>query len=427
LGGDGDDTLTGSSGADSLVGGAGNDQIGGEGDDEMHGGFASGEADPGNDILRGGTGKDTMFAGGGDDTLDGESGNDSLEAGGGSDLLRGGTGNDMLSGPKTDEARLQYSTQYSGGAGNDTMLGTTGPERFMGGSGNDTIRPQPGIRVIDGAIVIGGGSGNDKIQYGGVSGNGLTVNAGSGNDTVTTGGGADVQRGEAGNDTLRGGGGDDYLYGGLGLDRLFGQAGGDRLRGDQGSDRGDGGAGRDACEAEREVRCEIEEIILRPEQLLRALETHRVAYVVIGGVAAVAHGARLATSDLDVTPAADPRNLARIGGALRDLGARIRVPELPGVPRVPGGLAFPFDEVTELPTWYSWNLLTSAGRLDLVFRPAGVAGFGELRDGARAAPIGTVVAPTASLTDLIRIKEAAGRPKDLRALPTLYQALGQAT
>ena len=66
---------------------------------------------------------------------------------------------------------------------------------------------------------------------------------------------------------------------------------------------------------------------------LAALDRHRVAYVLIGGFAAQQHGASRPTEDIDITPADDPENLARLAAALRDLDARIRVTDLPeGIP-----------------------------------------------------------------------------------------------
>jgi hypothetical protein len=63
--------------------------------------------------------------------------------------------------------------------------------------------------------------------------------------------------------------------------------------------------------------------------------------VVIGAVAALAHGAPIsATFDVDVTPARDPENLARLSDALRDLDARIRTAG------VDGGLPFSHDALS---------------------------------------------------------------------------------
>lgn len=56
--------------------------------------------------------------------------------------------------------------------------------------------------------------------------------------------------------------------------------------------------------------------------IVAVLNAHGVAYVVIGGVAALAHDLPLpATVDLDVTPARDRENLTRLARAFDDLEA----------------------------------------------------------------------------------------------------------
>jgi hypothetical protein len=91
----------------------------------------------------------------------------------------------------------------------------------------------------------------------------------------------------------------------------------------------------------------------------------------------------------------------------------------------PGGVPFPFDPVL-LETAAVWTLTTKFGDLDLVMAPAGTDGY---RDLARDADeLLVAVAPdltvnVASLADVIRSKEAAGREKDRAALPLLRRTL----
>jgi hypothetical protein len=74
-----------------------------------------------------------------------------------------------------------------------------------------------------------------------------------------------------------------------------------------------------------------------PGELLRSLEAHHVRYVVIGAIAAIAAGAPILTTDLDVTPERSDENLERLALALRDLDARLRTPTDPDGCRVAGG------------------------------------------------------------------------------------------
>jgi hypothetical protein len=150
----------------------------------------------------------------------------------------------------------------------------------------------------------------------------------------------------------------------------------------------------------------------RPERILEVLAAHRVDYVMIGGLAAAVHGSDLVTGDLDITP--DPRhaNLARLSAALTELGARIRSDA------TPDGLAFAHD-ARSLARAAVWNLVTDAGDLDLAMRPDGTEGYADLRKDAIAIELLGVPTKVASLPDIIRSKEAAGREKDRAALPML--------
>ena len=153
-----------------------------------------------------------------------------------------------------------------------------------------------------------------------------------------------------------------------------------------------------------------------PGQILRALEAHHVRYVVIGAIAAVAAGAPILTAELDVTPDRSRDNLERLALMLTDLDARLRSPsDQEGVP-------FPIDADT-LATADSWTLTTRAGDIDLVFAPAGTGGYEDLRRGASHLRIAGITVPVASLADVIRSKEAAGREKDAMQLPILRRTL----
>jgi hypothetical protein len=71
----------------------------------------------------------------------------------------------------------------------------------------------------------------------------------------------------------------------------------------------------------------------------------------------------------------------------------------------------------------TWTLQTDAGPLDVVFAPAGTGGYDDLRRDAVEEEIGAVRILFASLRDVIRMKEAANRPKDQAQLPALRQTL----
>ena len=152
-----------------------------------------------------------------------------------------------------------------------------------------------------------------------------------------------------------------------------------------------------------------------PIRALKALAAHEVRFVVIGAFAAVVQGYPLPTYDLDVTPERERDNVTRLVAALAELNAGLRVPEGERV-------AFPLD-VRMLEQADVWTLLTDAGPLDLVSWPAGTAGFDDLRRDAVQIELGGVPLLFASLRDVIRMKEASNRPKDVAQLAALRQTL----
>ena len=149
--------------------------------------------------------------------------------------------------------------------------------------------------------------------------------------------------------------------------------------------------------------------------IISALQKHGVRFVVIGGVAAVAQGSPLPTEDMDVTPDRDPDNLEALAAALRELDAKLRTEK--------GPVEFPIDPGM-LGGNEMWTLTTRAGDLDLVFEPPGTTGYDDLRRYALELDLGSGgPALVAALSDVIRSKEAGGRPKDLAQLPALRQTL----
>jgi hypothetical protein len=148
----------------------------------------------------------------------------------------------------------------------------------------------------------------------------------------------------------------------------------------------------------------------RPSALLEVLARHDVDFVVIGGVAAVAHGASRLTGDLDITYSTDAPNLASLGEALRELDARLRgVDE--DVPLAPDGRALRRTTILTLDT--------SAGPLDLLSQPPGAPPYRELRRDAARIKLDTASVLIASIDHLVAMKLAAGRPRDLADIDEL--------
>lgn len=154
----------------------------------------------------------------------------------------------------------------------------------------------------------------------------------------------------------------------------------------------------------------------QPERMLQVLEEHGVRSILIGGFAAVIHGSPYVTTDIDVVPEGGLDNLERLSAALRAMNARVWTAS------EPEGIRFDHDAAS-IAGVRVWNLVTDLGRLDITFEPSGTTGYEDLARGAvRLEILGTRV-DVASLADIVRSKEAAGREKDRLVLPVLRRLL----
>ena len=141
----------------------------------------------------------------------------------------------------------------------------------------------------------------------------------------------------------------------------------------------------------------------RPTPLLKRLVEHGVDFVVIGGIAMVAHGSSRITRDLDICYATDPANLEVLGAAMVELGARLRGVE-DDVPFVPDAAAL--RQVSIL------TLASPDGDMDLLVRPSGAPSYDQLRANAERVTIDGVAVLIASLDDLAAMKRTTKRDKD---------------
>ena len=105
------------------------------------------------------------------------------------------------------------------------------------------------------------------------------------------------------------------------------------------------------------------------EQLLAALNAWGVEYIIVGGVAARAHGSSRLTDDVDISYARTPANLTRIVAALAPLNPYLR--------GAPPGLPFEWSAAT-LRAGLNFTLTTSAGAIDLLGEITGGGQFDDL-------------------------------------------------
>lgn len=147
-----------------------------------------------------------------------------------------------------------------------------------------------------------------------------------------------------------------------------------------------------------------------PLEILKTLDRHQVRFVVIGGIAGRLWGSTTVTNDLDICYGRDGANLQALVLALRELKAKLR-----GVDR---DVPFILDART-FQLGDSFTFTTTAGSLDCLGTPAGSGGYEALARTATAMDVGGLNVLVASLEDLIQMKRAAGRPKDLIELEIL--------
>jgi len=149
-----------------------------------------------------------------------------------------------------------------------------------------------------------------------------------------------------------------------------------------------------------------------PIRILDELRSNGVEFVLIGGLAGRLYGSPTVTNDLDICYRRTKENCARLAAALSKLGARYRdlseeLPQVIDFQTIWQGSAFTF--------------VTDAGFLDCLAEPEARAAtnYDDLLRSAETIPIGDSTIHVCALEDLIRMKRAAGRPKDLIAVEWL--------
>ena len=147
--------------------------------------------------------------------------------------------------------------------------------------------------------------------------------------------------------------------------------------------------------------------------LLRTLSRHRVEFLVIGGVAAVLHGAPVATFDLDVVHSREPGNITRLLAALEELDAHYRLQALRHFRPSSSHLSSPAHQL----------LRTRFGSLDLLGSVGGRS-YDDRRSHSTEVEVAEDVRVQVLQLDwVIRLKEEAGADKDRAVLPILRRTL----
>ncbi|HEX3609705.1 MAG TPA: hypothetical protein VHU14_08585 [Solirubrobacterales bacterium] len=146
---------------------------------------------------------------------------------------------------------------------------------------------------------------------------------------------------------------------------------------------------------------------------LRALFEGEVDFIVIGGIAVMAHGFVRATADTDITANPEMRNLERLAAVLAGLDA-----VLPGADPLAG------DPASARSLSYGGNprFETKLGRLHIVQSPAGAPDYDGLAASAIEVDLDDLKIRVCAYPDLVAMKEATRRDQDLVDLVALREA-----
>jgi predicted nucleotidyltransferase len=148
--------------------------------------------------------------------------------------------------------------------------------------------------------------------------------------------------------------------------------------------------------------------------LLRLLAESKIEFIVVGGVAAKAHGSARFTIDVDVVYRRSTENIQRLAGALTG-----HDPYLRGAPR---GLPFRWDAET-IERGLNFTLITDLGSIDFLGDIAGGGTYEQLHRHVEMKHAFGIDVPCLSLEKLIETKRAAARKKDLEAIAELEALL----
>ena len=145
-------------------------------------------------------------------------------------------------------------------------------------------------------------------------------------------------------------------------------------------------------------------------ELIPALVNGGVQFIVIGGFAGIVHGSARVTYDVDLVYSRADENIKRLAETLA-----LHAPYLRDAPP---GLPFSFDAPT-IRRGLNFTLTSDLGDIDLFGELPGGTTYFDLRPNSFEIEAFGVSFECIDLPTLIRIKEAAGRPKDLEAVAEL--------
>jgi predicted nucleotidyltransferase len=152
------------------------------------------------------------------------------------------------------------------------------------------------------------------------------------------------------------------------------------------------------------------------DELLRRLREAEADFVIVGGLAVNAWGVVRGTKDVDVVVGGDSANLRRVAEVAVAAGGHVHQGD--------ALLGTPFSIAAAMAEGGQVAIETNLGRLDVVQGLEGIPTYAELRARASEVEILGVTVAVCSIDDLIAMKRAAGRTRDLADLEDLEAANG---
>lgn len=145
-------------------------------------------------------------------------------------------------------------------------------------------------------------------------------------------------------------------------------------------------------------------------RVVKALQTGRVKFAIVGGYAVALHGAVRGTVDLDLVLEITPSNYKHAEAALNGAGL---VSRLPVSAEQVCAFRGEYIKNKNLIAWSFWNPSNPAEVVDIIITD-NLANFKTI--GVKA---GGLELPVISRADLIRMKRKSGRPQDLEDVKAL--------
>lgn len=144
--------------------------------------------------------------------------------------------------------------------------------------------------------------------------------------------------------------------------------------------------------------------------LLKILNENNLDFVIVGGFAAIVHGASQVTKDLDICVALSESDVKQLRVALEKLHPKHRM--------TPQKLSF-LEHPQQISSLKNLYLQTDLGIIDILGQITGVGDFAKVAQNAITIELMGFPCKVISLDDLIQAKKAMGSPKDLQTVAEL--------